>query len=579
MNAPSLPMPFSSDMVHGLISVAFFPAAWVFVHFLMVHKNWCFADFCVESMGSRRVPVRQTLSVFYSFLIFTALVAFASKKLKSVKSLLSRRVQPLHMVTIGEVAWFSAALFLSLIAVPAMVWAPYWNMWASMLVSMASGKMNMGPGMEESTWPWIRVVYETLILTTGDSLSLLLGFVVLPISKYSFLASFLDLPYNSTLRVHMWLGYAIFWLTVFHLILCMLSYVLDQTPLYDLFFTVPVGASWGNSQYLFITGFVSFFILGFVLLTSLSYVRRKAYYIFFVTHFLVFVAVLFAYFHASMSIFYMIPGLGMYAVDGFLRLQSRFSDEKVVQVKVEVCGYITVTVATQKAAKSCPGQFMRVNVPSASRFEFHPWSIVHADEQSVSFLFAPNSKANTWSSRVADLLKNSPDSETVVHMQGPFGKEMELTRESAGHDLLVFYVAGTGIAACVAGVEQVLKRQSVVPKIQVYWSSKSGKMETLTWIQTWLNKSKEVHVQLFETNDGWIKADDDTSGNHRPNLKQLLAKNAAPLKSETGTLKVGVFVCGPNRFARDALESVDEFVRLPEHKGIQVSVEVESFDL
>ncbi|KAJ3337238.1 hypothetical protein HDU83_008859, partial [Entophlyctis luteolus] len=297
-------MQLVKEVAFALLSVAFFPAAWVLVYFMLVNPKWCFADFCVETMGSRRVPVRNTLAIFYCFLAFTAMMAFASKKVSAVRKVLGRPVFGTTTVTVGETAWFSLALFITLIGVPAMLWPPYWNMWASM--SMMTG--GMGDGLITSYWPWARYVYETLILTTGDSLALILGLCILPVSKNSILAAYFDLPYTSTLRVHMWLGYALFWTIVFHLIITILSYVLDETPLATLFFYVVPGSPWGHSNYLFLTGMLSFFIFGFVLLTSLSYVRRVAYNVFYLTHFLVFAGVLFAYFHAFMSIFYMIPG-------------------------------------------------------------------------------------------------------------------------------------------------------------------------------------------------------------------------------------------------------------------------------
>ncbi|KAJ3210331.1 ferric/cupric-chelate reductase [Entophlyctis luteolus] len=569
----------------ALLSVAFFPASWVLVYFMMVHPNWCFADFCVETMGSRRVPVRNTLAIFYCFLAFTAMIAFASKKVSVIRRFLSRPLFGTTTVTIGETSWFSLALFISLIGVPAMIWPPYWKMWASM--SMMTG--GMGDGLITMYWPWARYVYETLILTTGDSLALILGLCILPVSKNSILASYFDLPYTSILRTHMWLGYALFWMIVFHLIITILSYVLDETPLATLFFYVAPGSPWGQSNYLFLTGMLSFFIFGVVLLTSLSYVRRVAYNLFYLTHFLVFAGVLFAYFHASMSIFYMIPGLCLYALDGTLRLLSIFSSDHVSEIHVEECGYLTVTVATTAAKNAKPGQFMRMNVPAVSRLEFHPWSIVSCSDDSVTFLFARGKHEQEWSARVAEYfaaaLREGRQNTVAVHLQGPFGKEIEGVKEGAKSDVLVFYVAGTGIAACMNGIHKVLSRKAndeELPKIHVFWATRNEFMERLTVIQPLLRESKSgagVSVRMFQTSDALATTrvtQDSLLVTHRPNLKHLLSAEVAPLKTDE-PLQVSVFVCGPSEFTRDALESVDAFAR--GNKGIQIFTEVESFDL
>ncbi|KAI9353867.1 hypothetical protein BDR26DRAFT_890305 [Obelidium mucronatum] len=567
----------AAQLAFGAISIAFFPAAWVLVHFMMVHKEWCFADFCVESMGSRRVPVRNTLVVYYCFLGFSALVALAAKSSAVVKRVVGLKIHPRYTVTVGEVAWFSMALLLSLIIVPAMIWNPYWNMWVSMLKSMSSGKMNMGAGMQMQSWPWIRIVYETMTLTTGDSLALLLGLVILPVSKNTFLGTFLDLPYTSTVRMHMWLGYAIFWMTVVHLLVCMFAKALDTTPLYELFFTVPADTPWGNLKYIYLMGMIAFFFLGFVTFTSLSYFRRKHYNFFYVTHFLVLIVVVFAYLHASMDIFYMIPGLCMYAVDGFIRLYSLQSKETVESVIFEESGYITVTVATKQGASARPGQFMRVNVPSVSTFEFHPWSIVKSTPDSVSFVFQRSFQDKEWSSLVADKLK--ADSNLAVHLQGPFGKEIDVAADNSLNSV-VFYVAGTGIAASVAAIKQVMERNAAASgpptKIYLFWSSRKSGMQTLSWFQNSINDTKHVTVELFQTCDDEVPSADHVMS-HRPNLKQLLNKYISPLVSESGVVSCGVFVCGPETFVRDALESASAFQN--SRKEVKLTVEVESYDL
>jgi hypothetical protein len=217
----------------GLLSIAVFPASWVLVYYMMDHKEWCFADFCVKSMGSRKLPVRNTLAVYYCFLVLTALIALASQRIRMVKRILSMNHMSTSSATLGEITWFVVALLVTNIGVPAMIWKAYWNMWDMMVIGM-DGSTDIGDGFFTTYWPWIRIVYETLILTTGDSLAINFGLVMLPVSKNSFLATFLDLPYTSMLRVHQWLGLSLFWLTVIHLLVTMLSYSMDVTPLYKL---------------------------------------------------------------------------------------------------------------------------------------------------------------------------------------------------------------------------------------------------------------------------------------------------------------------------------------------------------
>ncbi|KAI9353868.1 hypothetical protein BDR26DRAFT_914075 [Obelidium mucronatum] len=553
----------------GALSLAIFPASWVLVSYMMQHKEWCFADFCVETQSARQPLVRNTLGVYYSFIATTAILVAAAKKFPLFKHLFGTRVQRCYTYTIGELAWFISALLLSLIVVPATVWNSYWSMLRSAVPA----------------WSWIRLVYQTMILATGDSLAFLLGLVMLPASKNSFFATLLDLPYTSTLRVHIWLGYAIFWAIAFHLVFCIIGYSLDATPLYEKFFTVAADMPWGKSKYFFLMGMISFFLFAIITATSVAYVRRRHYNFFYVTHFLFVAAIAFAYFHASMSIFYMIPGICLYTIDGFIRLHSYRSKEHITNVVFEESGYVSITIATTKCGSTLPGQFMRVNVPSVSTFEFHPLSIVQATPDSVSFLFRPNGKETEWTCLLASKLASTPN--LAVHLQGPFGKPIGIAYDTL-QQVLVFHVAGTGLSSCIAAIELVLERnallENIVPvKIFLFWSSRNMGMENLSWIQGHLKGLKNITVELFQTSDdpGDIAPTSITTTrviHHRPNLRQLLKKHVSALVSDCGgVLNAGVFVCGPETFVRDALESVASYASL--QKGVKLAVEVESYDL
>ncbi|KAJ3374414.1 hypothetical protein HDU84_000812, partial [Entophlyctis sp. JEL0112] len=179
---------------------------------------------------------------------------------------------------------------------------------------------------------------------------------------------------------------------------------------------------------------------------------------------------------------------------------------------------------------------MRVNVPAVSRLEFHPWSVVSCSDDSVTFLFARGKHAHEWSARVAEHLaaavREGTQNTVAVHLQGPFGKEIESVKKGAKADALVFYVAGTGIAACINGIDQVLRRKASdegQPKIYVFWATRNEFMERLTVIQPLLRESKNggrISIRMFQTKetlDAAGTAQDSLLVTHRPNLKRLLA--------------------------------------------------------
>ncbi|KAJ1554058.1 hypothetical protein HK096_005180 [Nowakowskiella sp. JEL0078] len=593
----------ASQIALTLFCVLLFPASWVFVHFLMVNKQWCFADFCVESMGSRRVPVRNTLAIYYSFIAFVAIVAFFSARVSSVRRFVSHTVFSTLTITVGELAFFILAIILTSIVVPAIIWTPYFNMWAATVPKTTGMDMTMNMTMtmasskiDPSNWTWIRLVYETLILVTGDILALLLGLSILPVSKNSILGKILDLPYTTTVRIHRWIGYSIFWITIIHLLITMMASAMDPKPVYQLFFTISKDASiYGSLNYIYITGFISFFFLAIVIGTSLPYIRRNFFNTFYWTHFLIFLSVAAAYIHASMSIFYMIPGLILYTMDVFIRIYNSFTYTSIVSVVMEDSGLITLTAKFDEPVG--PGEFMRVKLASVSNFEFHPWSAIPNNNGTLSFVFsADSSHPKEWSYKAMKSLSENPNQS--ISLQGPYGKKIQFTANKTREDVLVFYVGGTGIAPAIAAISSILGPNVTESdphvkqgkdseqgnytavnadgtRIFLFWAASSEKINNFSLIQPWLEPNSPVTVQLFDTSASAIESKSSLINQHRPHLKGLLNKFISPFTDDNS--KIGVFLCGPEGFVKDALLSIETFKK--KNKNVRVTVEIESFAL
>ncbi|KAJ3022984.1 UNVERIFIED_CONTAM: hypothetical protein HDU68_008847 [Siphonaria sp. JEL0065] len=570
----------AQEFSFGLFSLACFPTAYVLVYFQQEHPSWCFADTCIDAKRNMQPLIYSHLAVFYGLLGYSAIVFYASTKIRFLQRIFSKTVLPGSTISVGELIWTAMTIF-GLLGLQVHAYNWWWNRRAE-------------------KWFKDKKEYEGLVVkslfnASGDILAIMIGLVMLPVSKNSFLSTFLSLPYTSLQRIHIWLGRILFWYTLFHASTGIASLAMSKADILAKLFTIAANAVWGSSRYQYITGVVATVVLAFVTLTSLSYVRRKWYNTFYFTHFLVVVFIAFAYFHASNCIFFLIPGLCLYCVDGVLRLSTRFSNETVSGVHFEQFGYITVTISTTKAARAHPGQFMRVCFPGVSQAEFHPWSIVKATDKSVTFLFRPSTSAKEWSTKVANLLQtyktNGHSSFTVIksHLQGPFGKEIEIVSDARPQDVVVFYVGGTGVAASIQAIEHVLARNqtsSHQTKIYLFWSSRYPNLDTLSHLQSWIlgqgNEKSGVTIELFESSPKYTQHDavslhsNVVRSHQRSNLKVLLSKHVKA--TEFGDiLNVGLFICGPRSFTTDALKAVSAFSK--ENKGLRIRTEIESFEL
>ncbi|KAI8619204.1 hypothetical protein BC830DRAFT_1105108 [Chytriomyces sp. MP71] len=630
----------TSQVALGLVSLASFPLAWAFSVSHMKAKSWCFSDECIG--GALTEPIRMTLQIYFTFLTLSAFSALVAKHSKVAKRLVSKRPFAGSTIVLGEVVWFSAAMALVWIVLPALTWNFWWN-------------RKVGSNGTFS----VRNVIRTILMISGDCLAVLMGLVMLPVAKNSFLATFFDLPYTSLFRIHIWLGRSMFTMATLHLFGLVFGKPRSWNELYRKMLLLPTNAVYGHGSYQAWDGTMIYLVFLVVIVTSLDYVRRRLYNIFFYTHALVFVIVVGAYIHASSNLFYILPGLVMYTLDGCLRLRARFTKETVETILLEECGYISVTVRTRQAAHAKPGHFMRVCFPAVSAFEFHPWTLASVTTDSATFLFSADpAHPREWSARVASLLRehavacaNGRGTGTVeVCLQGPFGREVAVAAPGL-QDVIVFYVGGTGVATVIRALEGVLARNRAdksgkQTRVFLFWSSQWGSIVELSLIRDWIDENSEntFVVELFATRGedargveetpllfgaeayrsyGAVQGsstpvgvrrlmfDDDEDEEEdivedttsecseieatrcraseetlrdniflsimcRSQLESLLTKHVAPLATGFETLRVGVFICGPAGFTKDALDGCDAFEK--DWGGIQVTVEVESFD-
>ncbi|KAJ3019721.1 UNVERIFIED_CONTAM: hypothetical protein HDU68_010528 [Siphonaria sp. JEL0065] len=511
------------------------------------------------------------LSIFYALLMWTAIMTLLVNRVNLLKRTFFMTIIPKSMASLAEISWFLIVLVTLFVA--------------GMVNYNAVYALHL-PAWNTAGKPSQALIFKTLFHSTGDCLAFLFGLIMLPVSKNSFLATFFNMPYTSLIRVHTWMGRTFFLLSLVHLSCGMIMYgLLNQTPM----------LVWGHTILENVLSSFNFLLFLTIMITSLTYFRRRWYNTFYFVHSMIFIFITLACVHAPSNMYYLLPGVFLYSIDGLIRLSSKFSKDTITSVQFESCGYISVTVSTAKATNAKPGQFMRLCFPAVSQLEFHPLSIAKANENRVTFMFAPSKDETQWAGKVAKLLTTfatvGSSKMPIVHLQGPYGREIEVSAESENYNTVVFYVGGTGVAACARAVNRVLRRNrdsidGKQTKVLVVWSCPYSKMESLSHIQPWISKRDGfmdyIVVELFETGQKTShKMTKQLSrsmihSNHRADLRDLLRKYVRP--SDFGVIQnVGLFVCGPAAFTLAALKSVDSFEQ--ENKGVRVTVEVESFDL
>lgn len=173
------------------------------------------------------------------------------------------------------------------------------------------------------------------IALTGHMCDVTMGMVIIPISRHSALASFFKISVATTLTFHMITAYVLFTLVLTHGLLYvswipvfeklsmssqMVFPILNPTYLYHE--TWPGNLSslglWRAS--LIFTGITAAFVFLLIFITTLPFIRRRHFNIFYFTHLLGVIAIVVICLHASTMFYCTGPGLMMWLLDWLMRL-------------------------------------------------------------------------------------------------------------------------------------------------------------------------------------------------------------------------------------------------------------------
>ncbi|KND05203.1 uncharacterized protein SPPG_00862 [Spizellomyces punctatus DAOM BR117] len=456
--------------------VAMVPIGWLLG--LYMQSLHCYADVCHDIGDSDIIRTFQVnFSVFYIWILLTIMAYLAAKKHDSWRKCLSK---PCDMggfapgFTKGEMLFFLSAGAMMLFNVG------YWS--ATYRYSVFSNK--------DGAYHWLtdtpkRIPGYFVALVTGRMLDLGLGMLLIPVARNSFLQIFFGISFQHALRFHRWMGYFVFITTTVHLIFYVWSAAADPTStVWNHMFNIPGGSKnrdtamalrWGKGNWGIPFGNASYLFLIPVILTSLSYVRRKHFNLFYFTHFVVFVSLFFAYLHAPSAFYYTITGLGMYMIDLMFRWKASTSSHIIRNVVREDIGYLRFDVEMNDLAlRSVPGQFMFINFPEISRREWHPFSLASILSDSCStatFIFMPSEKQNEWTAKLAaHLISRSAQIEAGrfrINLDGPFGSS---GFDPASMDVVLILVGGTGLSPGVAVALAALQAGSCARLVRIVWS-------------------------------------------------------------------------------------------------------------
>ncbi|MBK6808180.1 MAG: ferric reductase-like transmembrane domain-containing protein [Sandaracinaceae bacterium] len=276
--------------------------------------------------------------------------------------------------------------------------------------------------------------------------------VLLPLLRFLFSRRSLSFlravfPLHQALEAHAIAGVAVLGFSVVHT----LAYI-------GLTFTHPaLVASFGGVA--LATGVLLVLLLGALAWGAWQRTRGR-YDAFYYTHFLTIPIAIAATFHAPWFVQVASVPLLLFLADRFVRL--RFMAEPAIVESIHEDGRdIDLVLRRPLNFTYQAGDYAFLCVPSLSRLEWHPFSLINATSDTGSLAFRIR-KSGNWTQSLAKLSVGTP-----VYVDGPLASPC---REMHDCKRMVLVAAGIGITPFVSFLEEV-RSSGVCPfeRMQVYW--------------------------------------------------------------------------------------------------------------
>nr|KYP77111.1 hypothetical protein KK1_021382 [Cajanus cajan] len=334
-----------------------------------------------------------------------------------------------------------------------------------------------------------------------------LAFLFFPVARGSCMLPLLGLTSENSIKYHVWIGHMTMLLFTFHGI----CYIIVWAAIHK----ISSMLEWNNTGISIVAGEIALLSGLFLWIATIPCVRRKCFELFFYSHHLYILFMVFFGFHVGVSgIFFILPGFYLFLVDRCLRfLQSR-RQVRLVSARVLPCEAVELNFSKGYGLTYNPTSVMFVNVPSISKLQWHPFTITSNSNLERDKLSVVIKSEGTWTKKLYQLL--SPPSTVdhlVVSVEGPYGP---VSTNYLRHDTLVMVSGGSGITPFISIIRELIYLNTTfkykTPKVVLICAFKiSSSLSMLDLILPISDNpsdisTMELQIEAYITRDKELKA-------------------------------------------------------------------------
>uniref|UniRef100_A0A7N0VM17 FAD-binding FR-type domain-containing protein n=1 Tax=Kalanchoe fedtschenkoi TaxID=63787 RepID=A0A7N0VM17_KALFE len=261
------------------------------------------------------------------------------------------------------------------------------------------------------------LVLNWVALLLGLVGNICLAFMFFPVTRGSSILPLFGLTSESSVRYHIWLGHIAMALFTAHGALFITYWALTGDLIQML--------KWDDGGVSNVAGEISQLAGMALWLTTFPRIRQKAFELFFYTHHLYIIFIVFFMLHLGVNFAcMMLPGFYLFLIDRYLRFLQSQQSVKLVSARVLPCESVELNFAKNPGMSYPPTSLMFVNIPSISRLQWHPFTVSSNSDLERDQLSVLIKSEGGWSQRLYQLLSAHPEMEHLsVSVEGPYGPE------------------------------------------------------------------------------------------------------------------------------------------------------------
>ncbi|CAL0308429.1 unnamed protein product [Lupinus luteus] len=274
-----------------------------------------------------------------------------------------------------------------------------------------------------------------------------LAFLFFPVARGSSVLPLFGLTSESSIKYHIWLGHIVMIIFTSHG-LCFIIYWALTNQISEML-------KWSKAGPANVAGELALIFGLFMWIATTQRIRRKMFELFFYTHNLYILFIIFFIFHIGIPFAcIMLPGFYLFLVDRYLRfLQSR-QQVRLISARVLPCETVELNFSKGHGLTYNPTSIIFINIPSISKLQWHPFSVTSNSNLEQENLSVVIKSEGTWTQKLYKLLSSPSTIDRLgVSVEGPYGPA---STNYLRHDTLVLISGGSGITPFISIIRELI---------------------------------------------------------------------------------------------------------------------------